>query len=104
MPPRPDWRSHVERDLGFAFHSPEGQVYWDETCCYRFTANEVDVLEAATGELEQMCLELVDRVVQAGDEAYHRLSIPRPAWEAIERSWTTREKNLYGRFDLRFDG
>ena len=32
------------------------------------------------------------------------LFIPRPAWEAIERSWTAREKNLYGRFDLRFDG
>jgi glutathionylspermidine synthase len=104
MPARPDWRSHVERDLGFMFHSPEGEPYWDETCCYSFTAGEVDVLEAATGELEQLCLELVDRVVKAGEEAYQRLLIPRPAWEAIERSWTTREKNLYGRFDLRFDG
>ena len=103
-PARPDWRSHVERDLGFVFHSPEGEPYWDETCCYRFTAAEVDVLEAATGELEHMCLELVDRVVKAGEEAYQRLRIPRPAWEAIERSWTTREKHLYGRFDLRFDG
>jgi len=103
-PPRPDWRSHVERDLGFMFHSPEGEPYWDETCCYGFTAEEVDVLEAATGELEHMCLELVDRVVKAGDAAYERLLIPRTAWEAIERSWTAREKNLYGRFDLRFDG
>jgi glutathionylspermidine synthase len=103
-PARLDWRSHVERDLGFMFHSPEGEPYWDETCCYGFTADEVDVLEAATGELEKMCLELVDRVVKAGDKSYERLFIPRPAWEAIERSWTTRDKYLYGRFDLRFDG
>ena len=103
-PPRPDWRSHVERDLGFVFHTIDGAPYWDETCCYAFTAEEVDALETATGELEQMCLELVDRVVKAGDAAYDRLLIPRPAWEAIEHSWTAGEKNLYGRFDLRFDG
>ena len=103
-PPRPDWRSHVERDLGFVFHTSDGAPYWDETCCYSFTAEEVDTLEAATGELEQMCLELVDRVVKAGDAAYDRLLIPRPAWEAIEHSWKAGEKNLYGRFDLRFDG
>jgi glutathionylspermidine synthase len=103
-PPRPDWRSHVERDLGFVFHTSDGAPYWDETCCYVFTAEEVDALETATGELEQMCLELVDQVVKAGDAAYDRLVIPRPAWEAIERSWTAGDKNLYGRFDLRFDG
>ena len=103
-PPRPDWRSHVERDLGFVFHTTDGAPYWDETCCYVFTAEEVDALETATGELEQMCLELVDQVVKAGDAAYDRLVIPRPAWEAIERSWTAGDKNLYGRFDLRFDG
>ena len=103
-PPRPDWRSHVERDLGFVFHTSDGAPYWDETCCYVFTAEEVDALETATGELEQMCLELVDQVVKAGDAAYDRLIIPRPAWEAIERSWTAGEKTLYGRFDLRFDG
>ena len=51
-----------------------------------------------------MALELVDRVVRAGDAAYRRLRIPPLAWAAIERSWTTGEKNLYGRFDLRYDG
>ena len=102
--PRPDWRSHVERDLGFVFHTSDGTPYWDETCCYAFTAEEVDVLETATGELEQMCLELVDQVVKAGDAAYDRLVIPRSAREAIERSWTAGERTLYGRFDLRFDG
>jgi glutathionylspermidine synthase len=104
MPARPDWRSHVERELGFVFHSPEGEPYWDETCCYRFTAEEVDVLEAATARLEHLCLELVGRVVKTGDADYDRLFIPRPAREAIERSWRAGERTLYGRFDLRFDG
>jgi glutathionylspermidine synthase len=103
-PRRPDWREHVERDLGFAFHTIDGAPYWDETACYEFTAAEVDELEAATEELEQMALELVDRVVGTGDEAYERLRLPPIAWAAVERSWTAREKNLYGRFDLRYDG
>lgn len=102
--PRPDWREHVERDLGFAFHTINDAPYWDETACYAFTAAQVDELEAATAALEQMALELVDRVVRAGDPAYQRLRIPRAAWAAIERSWRAADKNLYGRFDLRYDG
>lgn len=102
--PRPDWRAHVERDLGFVFHTIDGAPYWDETACYRFSAAQVDEIEAATGELEQMCLELVNRVVQAGEGAYERLRIPRVAWEAIDGSWKAGERNLYGRFDLRYDG
>ncbi len=104
MTPRPDWRDHVERDLGFHFHTINGAPYWDETACYALTAGEVDELEAATGELEQMALELVSRVVAEGEAAYRRLRIPEQAWAAIERSWLEAEKNLYGRFDLRYDG
>jgi glutathionylspermidine synthase len=102
--PRADWRAHVERDLGFAFHTIDGAPYWDETACYKFTAAEIDGIEEATAELEQMALELVGRVVQQGEEAYERLRIPRVAWEAIEGSWTAGEKNLYGRFDFTYDG
>ena len=102
--PRPDWRGHVERDLGFAFHTIDGEPYWDETACYRFTADEIDAIEAATAELEQMALALVDRVVREGEPAYDRLRIAAHARPAIERSWNAREKNLYGRFDLRYDG
>ena len=102
--PRADWREHVERDLGFAFHTIAGAPYWDETAYYRFTAAEVDAIEAATAELEQMALALVDRVVQTGEEAFERLHIPRTAWEAIAGSWRAQEKNLYGRFDLAYAG
>jgi glutathionylspermidine synthase len=102
--PRPDWRGHVENDLGFAFHTIDGALYWDESACYRFTADQVDELEAATAELEQMALELVDRVVTTGEEAFERLRVPPAAWEAVAGSWQAGEKNLYGRFDLRYDG
>jgi glutathionylspermidine synthase len=102
--PRADWRAHVERDLGFSFHTIEGAPYWDETVCYRFTAAEIDEIEAATGDLEQMALALVDHVVQTGEEALERLRIPRVAWEAIAASWHAGEKNLYGRFDLAYGG
>src|SRR3954462_4766938 len=79
--PRADWRAHVERDLGFAFHTIGGAPYWDETVCYGFTAAEIDEIEAATDALEQMALALVDHVVQTGEEALERLRIPRIAWE-----------------------
>jgi glutathionylspermidine synthase len=102
--PRADWRAHVERDLGFAFHTIGGATYWDETVCYRFSAVEIDEIEVATGELEQLALALVDSVVQTGEQALERLRIPRVAWEAIAASWHAREKNLYGRFDLAYSG
>ncbi len=102
--PRPDWREHVERDLGFVFHTIEGAPYWDETACYRFTAAEIDLLDDATAELEQMALALVEQVVRTGGRDYERLRIPELAWPAIERSWSQRDKNLYGRFDFRYDG
>lgn len=101
---RADWRAHVERDLGFNFHTVDGATYWDETACYRLTAAEVDEIESSTGELEQLALALVDQVVQTGEEALERLRIPRVAWEAIAASWHAQEKNLYGRFDLAYHG
>ena len=52
-----------------------------------------------------MSLELVDRVVRAGEPAYKRLNIAAAAWQAIEWSWKAgREENLYGQFDLSYGG
>jgi len=97
--PRPDWPRRVE-ELGFSWHSMDG-VYWDERACYRFTAAEVDTLEAATSELHQCCLKAVERVVAKGD--YSRFAIPEPFHAAIERSWRAGDKSLYGRFDFSWD-
>ena len=98
--PRPDWPRRVE-ELGFHFHSIDG-VYWDERACYRFTADEIDTLEAATGELHARCLEAVERVVSRGE--YERFRIPAPFHALVERSWRDADASLYGRFDLAWDG
>ena len=99
--PRIDWTRKVEA-LGFAFHTFDGEVYWDERAAYRFTADEVDALEAATAEIHARCLEAVAHVVQRGD--YERLRIPPVFHAYIERSWRDQEASLYGRMDLSWDG
>jgi glutathionylspermidine synthase len=99
--PRPDWPRKVE-DLGFEFHTLGGEVYWDESACYRFTADEADRLEAATAELHARSLEAVARVVEKRD--YSRFAIPRPFHELIEHSWRDAEPSLYGRMDLSWNG
>ncbi len=101
--PRGDWRACAQA-LGFVHHTIEGEPYWDESACYAFTLREIeDDIEAATGALVELSLELVARV--AGDEqALERLAIPRHAWDLIAESWRRREPSLYGRFDLAYDG
>jgi len=98
--PRSDWPKKVE-ELGFYYHTVDG-TYWDESACYRFTAAEVDTLEAATGELQSRCIEAAERVIEKRD--YTRFAIPEPFHALIERSWNDDEKSLYGRFDLSWDG
>lgn len=98
--PRPNWQQKVE-ELGLVFHSAD-TVYWDESACYEFTAQEVDVLEAATKELHRICLEAVRYVVEA--KAFARLHIPDRYFPLIIKSWERGDFSLYGRFDLCFDG
>ena len=99
--PRIDWPKKVE-ELGFDFHTFDGEVYWDERACYRFTADEIDHLEAATNELQERAIEAVEAVIEKGD--YARFRIPEPFHALIEQSWNDDEKSLYGRFDLSWDG
>jgi glutathionylspermidine synthase len=99
--PRVDWPRKVE-DLGFHFHTFDGEVYWDERACYRFTAAEIDRLEAATGELQTRCIEAAQRVIEK--RQYERFRIPEPFHKLIEDSWDDDEKSLYGRMDLSWDG
>ena len=101
LPPRPDWQAKVEA-VGLDFHTTGGQPYWWEAACYAFSAAEIDRLEEATETLHQLCLEAVDRLVTAGDFA--RRAIPEPFWGWVAESWKRRDPDLYGRFDLAFDG
>jgi glutathionylspermidine synthase len=98
--PRIDWPKKVE-ELGFQFHSMDG-VYWDERACYRFTAAEIDKLEAATGELQSRCIDAVGRVIERRD--YGRFRVPEAFHPLIESSWEDDEKSVYGRFDLSWNG
>jgi glutathionylspermidine synthase len=98
--PRPDWASKMD-DLGFHFHSIDG-VYWDERACYRFTAAQIDTLEAATEELHGMCIEAAQHVID--NQLYARFAIPPEAVPMIEQSWNDDQDTLFGRFDVVWDG
>jgi glutathionylspermidine synthase len=54
--PRPDWERTVEGQ-GLVYHHTQGGVYWNESAYYAFSSHEVDELEAATNELQRLCLE-----------------------------------------------
>lgn len=97
VPERADWRARADA-IGFKFHTIDGAPYWTENAAYLFTEAEIDAIEATTAELEQMCLQVVDRVVREG--RYDLLNLPNRAAELIEESWVRFDKNLYGRFDL----
>ena len=101
LTPRPDWAAKVEA-LGLDFHTSDGQPYWWESACYAFSAAEVDEIEAATETLHDLCLQAVDRVVATGD--FSRLHIPEAYWEWVAASWKRRDPDIYGRFDLVYDG
>jgi glutathionylspermidine synthase len=98
--PRARWRERCE-EAGFHFHSMGG-TYWDETACYRFSADEVDRLEAAAAELHQLCLQAADAVVR--ERRFAEFAIPQPFHELVAQSWARREPTLYGRFDFSWDG
>jgi glutathionylspermidine synthase len=99
--PRLDRRERARR-LSFAFAEIEGEPYWDETAYYRFTAAEIDTLEAATAELEARMREATDYAVR--NDFNGPLGIPAGAWALVKRSWEKQEPSLYGRMDLRWDG
>jgi glutathionylspermidine synthase len=100
-PPRFDWQEKVE-SYGMGYHTIDGLTYWDETAYYSFTTTEIDELEAATGELHEMCIQAAEHVIT--HKLYDRLTIPPQAIPLIERSWENDEPSIYGRFDLAYDG
>lgn len=100
---RPDWRSKA-RDVGFGFHEMYGEPYWFEAAAYAFTLAEIeDAIEAPTEALHGMCMALVGEVAESAD-LLRRIAIPESGWPLIRDSWRARDRHLYGRFDLAFDG
>jgi glutathionylspermidine synthase len=101
LTPRQEWEELVER-AGMTYHTIDGELYWDESACYRFTAAEVDTLDLATAELQRLCIEGAERIIR--ENLFGRLGIPERCIPDIVRSWERDEPSLYGRFDLAFDG
>jgi len=102
-PERDDWRETAEA-CGFDFHTIDGERYWDERGYYAFTLEEIEQkIEAPTGEIDAMCLELAGRAVD-DEQMLTRLKIPQAFWALISASWHRDEPSLYGRLDLFFDG
>jgi glutathionylspermidine synthase len=102
-PERDDWQATAE-SAGFDFHTIDGERYWDERAYYAFALDEIErAIEAPTGEIDAMCLELVGRAID--DEEYlRRLKVPEVFWPLISASWHRDDPSLYGRLDLSFGG
>lgn len=100
-PPRFEWQQKVE-SCGMNYHTIDGDLYWDETANYSFTAAEIDELEAATEELQEICIEAAGHIIS--NKLYEKLQIPPLAIPLIERSWENDEPSILGRFDLVYDG
>ncbi len=102
LTPRSDWQKRVE-SVGLAFHTTDqGEPYWDESACYVFTPAEIDQIELATLDLNELCLKAVEHIL--GHELWDDFQIPRGFEDFIRKSWDEEEISIIGRFDLLFDG
>src|SRR4051794_6957308 len=100
--PRAKWQRIVE-EHGLIWHSVDGQPYWNESACYRFTAAQVDTLEAATAELYRICMSAAQHVID--NNLFPRFGIPDYIVPLIRRAWDQEPPALnHGRFDLGYDG
>jgi glutathionylspermidine synthase len=100
---RSNWRDIAEQ-VGFGFHTIDGERYWDERAYYAFSLEQIEEdIEAPTAELEAMGRELVARAI-ADDRILRVLRIPERFWTYIAASWKRGDPSLYGRLDLRYDG
>lgn len=98
---RKDWETIVE-GLGYDFYKAEDHRFWHESAYYKFTADEVDEIEAAANKLEELCIQAVDRIVS--QRLFPILGIPADVAAAITESWRIKSPSIYGRFDLMYDG
>lgn len=101
--PRQNWMQLAD-SLGFKFHTINGAPYWDESAYYQFTLSQIEEgIEAPTTEIHQMCLHLVERVIDS-EQMMERLRIPDYFRDTIRRSWLRKDPHLYGRMDFSYDG
>jgi len=103
--PRPDWESKIEQ-AGVIFsrsRKEDGTYvdYWNEGAFYQFEPEEIEMLENVTEELHDMCLEAA-KFLATG--AMGDLGIGRAALKFAAQSLERGDADVYGRFDLIYDG
>lgn len=99
---RPDWREKAT-EFGFRFHTMYGEPYWCEDAYYQFTLAQIEELEDTTAELHQMCLQVVEKVVNS-EQLLTKFRIPKHTWDFVRHSWRSEQPSLYSRLDLAYDG
>jgi len=99
--PRPNWREDVE-EIGFTYHTIDGDLYWDESAWYEFTLAEIEELELATNTLHELCLQAVQSVID--EDRLDEFQIPDLYHDWIRESWSNDEPTIFGRFDFAWDG
>lgn len=99
--PRQNWQQRLE-NYGFEYHSLSSEEnpisYWNESVYYEFSEEEINRIEFATAQLEAMCLQLVEKVID--NNLFEDLCITPFAADLIRKSWNSFERSIYGRFDL----
>jgi glutathionylspermidine synthase len=101
--PRENWQQIAE-EAGFDFHTMYGETYWDESSYYEFNLKQVeDDIEDPSTELHAMVRDAVADVI-ADESLMAKFGIPEQHWDYVAQSYKKDEPELYGRFDLVYDG
>lgn len=104
--PRPD-RDERIKTFGWDFFldsaGENGAQYWNEEVAYEFTTEEQTVLEDATNEVQERCLEAVQYVIDNPDLLF-KLGIPEKFHAHVKDSWNRMDPSLYGRMDFAYLG
>jgi glutathionylspermidine synthase len=87
------------KDQGFLFYKYES--YYSETAAYEFTAAEVDAIEAATAEIFEKCIAVVEHVIK--NDLWDKFFIPKEYVDLIKWSWNEDMPSFYGRMDLAYN-
>lgn len=103
LPERPHWRDHA-KEVGFDFADMYGEPYWDESSAYAFSLDQIeDDLEDPSTALHAMCREAVAEII-GSERLMERLAIPEAHRDLVAESWRQGDPEIYGRFDLAYDG
>lgn len=108
--PRPNWEQKMA-DVGMTYHTggkpPSDELfgtYWREDAFWEFTAKEVDTIEAATNELQQLFHNAAEYIIEKRPDYMDKMMIPKAYQGLIIDSWNNDAPTVYGRMDLAYDG